>query len=198
RRAPRVMAADGLARRRLRADVPRRPRDGLCPDRRRQGRQAADRAHGAKDRHPDDSSSGPSRRRRQARRLMSGVEAGRSSGAGGSRAQAWVRPLARKFLLARDPGSAAIQSVVLQLLTVAANLVTGVVTARLLGVEGRGVYAAATTWPTVLGSVAVAGAMDAVLVFIRRRPEQTLVIVAWASAAMLVCATLVATIAYVA
>lgn len=129
---------------------------------------------------------------------MSKAEAEGSLGASSSRAYAWIRPVARKFILARDPGSAAIQSVVLQFLTVLANLITGVVTARLLGAEGRGVYAAATSWPTVLGAIAVAGTMDAVLVAIRRRPQQALAIVAWASAAMMVCATVLTAITYVA
>jgi O-antigen/teichoic acid export membrane protein len=114
----------------------------------------------------------------------------------GSRARDRLRPLARKFLLARDPGSAAIQSVVLQLLTVCANLVTGVVTARLLGAEGRGVYAAATSWPTMLGAVAVAGIVDAILMQIRRKPQWTLATVTWAGAAAMASATVITVIAY--
>jgi O-antigen/teichoic acid export membrane protein len=111
-------------------------------------------------------------------------------------ALAWIRPTIGRILLAREPGFAAIQSVVLQLLTVGANLVTGVTTARLLGAEGRGVYAAATSWPSLLGLVAVAGVVEAVLMEIRRRPQWTAATVAWALAAAMVGATLLAGIAY--
>jgi O-antigen/teichoic acid export membrane protein len=128
---------------------------------------------------------------------MSRTEAEPPFDAAGSRALAWVWPLFRRLVLARDPGSAAIQSVLLQLVTVGANLITGVVTARLLGPEGRGLYAAAISWPTMLGGFAVAGIVDAVLVEIRRRPQWTLATVAWAGAAAMACATLITAIAYV-
>jgi O-antigen/teichoic acid export membrane protein len=108
------------------------------------------------------------------------------------------RPLFLRFLLARDPSFAAVQSVVLQLLTVGANLVTGVITARLLGAEGRGVYAAATSWATMLGAVAVAGSTDAILVQIRKKQVWTPAAVVSGSAIALLCTILVTSLAYVA
>ena len=103
----------------------------------------------------------------------------------------------RKLLLAREPGFAAVQSVVLQFLTLGANLTTGVATARLLGPQGRGVYAAATSWPSMLGLVAVAGLGQAVLVGLRRKPDLAPATVAWAAAVALVFSSLLAAAAYV-
>jgi O-antigen/teichoic acid export membrane protein len=76
----------------------------------------------------------------------------------------------------RGPGSgqrlghAALQSVAIQIAVVLLNLVTGIITARYLGAAGRGVYAAATLWPPVLGTAAIAGLADGALINIRRDP----------------------------
>jgi O-antigen/teichoic acid export membrane protein len=109
---------------------------------------------------------------------------------------AHIGALLRKVVIAREPGFAAIQSVVLQLLTVGANLTTGVAMARLLGPHGRGVYAAATSWPSMLGVVAVAGVGQAMLVGIRRKPERTPATAAWGSAVAVVCASVLAAAAW--
>jgi O-antigen/teichoic acid export membrane protein len=89
-----------------------------------------------------------------------------------------------------------LQSILLQLLTIAANLCTGVLTARMLGVSGRGLYAAATTWPSVLGMVAVAGIANGVLVQLRRRPETKAAVIVWGGLVALTLSTLLAAIAW--
>ena len=92
----------------------------------------------------------------------------------------------RRFLVSLISGErlayAGLQAIVLQVLAVFLNVLTGVITARVLGAEGRGVYAAATTWAILLGSVATAGLSQGVLIQIRREPE--------ASRAILLCALL--------
>jgi O-antigen/teichoic acid export membrane protein len=84
-------------------------------------------------------------------------------------------------------GFAALQSVLSQSLIVALNLLTGVLTARVLGPDGRGAYAAISLWPTVLGMAAVAGIADATLIQLRRnaRPPLTSALVGMAAAAVL-------------
>jgi O-antigen/teichoic acid export membrane protein len=93
-------------------------------------------------------------------------------------------------------GFAAVQSVLLQLLTTAANLLTGVITARALGASGRGLYAASTTWPAVLGMVAVAGSSTAVLVQLRRQPQTATASVALGGLVALALSTLLVAIAF--
>lgn len=83
------------------------------------------------------------------------------------------RRLFRKLTVPNDLPFAALQSVLLQGAAVLINLFTAVVTARALGAEGRGVYAAATTWGMLLGGAATIGVADAVLIRIRARPESS-------------------------
>lgn len=103
-----------------------------------------------------------------------------------------------RLLAANRVGSAAVQSVLLQLLTIAANLCTGVITARLLGANGRGLYAAAATWPSLLGMVATAGSGSAVLVYLRRRPDAAAAVAAWGAIVGVGLASLLAALAFVA
>lgn len=77
----------------------------------------------------------------------------------------------RKLISADRLSYAAIQSILLQAAGVVVNFITGVITARVLGAEGRGVYAAATAWATLLSSAAVIGLADAVLISVRKSPE---------------------------
>lgn len=60
-----------------------------------------------------------------------------------------------------------------QVLIVAMNVVTGIITARLLGPEGRGTYFAITLWPPLLAMLATAGLGSAVVVRMRRGARST-------------------------
>lgn len=64
-----------------------------------------------------------------------------------------------------------LRSAGVQGLIILMNVATGVITARLLGAEGRGVYAAVTLWPPLLGMLATAGLSSAVTVCARRAPD---------------------------
>lgn len=103
--------------------------------------------------------------------------------------------LLRRLLSADRVGYAAVQSVLLQGLTISANLFTGVITARMLGAAGRGVYAAAITWPSLLGMVATAGSASAVLVYVRRERDASAAITAWGATVGLGLSTLLAALA---
>ena len=63
-----------------------------------------------------------------------------------------------------------VRSVGTQVLIVMMNLATGIMTARLLGAEGRGVYVAITLWPPLLAMLATAGLNSAVVFRMRRNP----------------------------
>jgi antigen flippase len=63
-----------------------------------------------------------------------------------------------------------VRSVGTQVLIVLMNLVTGILTARLLGAEGRGIYVAITVWPPLLAMLATAGLNSAVVFRLRRNP----------------------------
>ena len=63
-----------------------------------------------------------------------------------------------------------VRSVGTQVLIVMMNLATGIITARLLGAEGRGVYVAITLWPPLLAMLATAGLNSAVVFRMRRNP----------------------------
>ena len=52
----------------------------------------------------------------------------------------------------------------------ALNVLTGILSARLLGAEGRGVFAAVSFWPQLLGAVAIGGLPIAIVYLGRRHP----------------------------
>lgn len=58
-----------------------------------------------------------------------------------------------------------------QALILIVNILTGVLTARLLGPEGRGIYVAVTLWPPLFSALAVAGLNSAVVYRLRRSPH---------------------------
>jgi O-antigen/teichoic acid export membrane protein len=109
----------------------------------------------------------------------------------------WLRSFLRKLIAGDRLGFAALQSILLQAAGVLVNFATGVITARVLGAEGRGVYAAATAWATLLSSAAVVGLADGVLIHIRNRPEQSRAIFLCGALAGLLLATLMTAVAYV-
>lgn len=101
-----------------------------------------------------------------------------------------------KLIAADRLGYAALQAVLLQAAAVLINFLTGVITARVLGAEGRGVYAAATAWAMLLGSASTVGLADAVLIRIRQRPEASRAIALCGLAAALAAATALSLLAF--
>jgi O-antigen/teichoic acid export membrane protein len=69
------------------------------------------------------------------------------------------------------PLVAMLRSAGTQAVIVLMNMLTGIITARLLGPEGRGVYAAVALWPSLLGMLATAGLGSAVIFRLRRFPD---------------------------
>lgn len=63
------------------------------------------------------------------------------------------------------------QSLGTQVLITGINVLTGVVTARMLGPEGRGAFAATTTWPQFFAMVAIAGLNSALVFRMRKSPQ---------------------------
>src|SRR5262249_41475816 len=53
------------------------------------------------------------------------------------------------------------------------GLMTGVLSARLLGAAGRGELGAIQTWPNVLATIAILGLPDALVYYCARRPEDS-------------------------
>jgi O-antigen/teichoic acid export membrane protein len=74
-------------------------------------------------------------------------------------------------LLSRDLVRAGIVTYVLSGVTLMANLVTGVVTARALGPDGRGISVALVTVTQLAGFLFAAGVAQSLSYFIARRPE---------------------------
>src|SRR5688500_12259405 len=81
-----------------------------------------------------------------------------------------LRRVASQLARGDRPLFAMFRSVGTQVLIVVMNVVTGIITARLLGAEGRGVYVALTLWPPLLAMLATAGLNSAVVFRLRRSP----------------------------
>ena len=71
----------------------------------------------------------------------------------------------------RDPATALVGSLGTQALILLLNILTGVITARMLGPEGRGMYVAIALWPTLLSTLATAGLGSALVFRLRKAPE---------------------------
>jgi O-antigen/teichoic acid export membrane protein len=94
-------------------------------------------------------------------------------------------------LLARGLVRAGIVTYVFSALTLVANLVTGIVSARALGPSGRGVFVALTTVTQLAGLLFAVGVANSLSYYIARRPEDgPRLLTTWA--AMLVPLTAVA------
>ncbi|WP_309091279.1 oligosaccharide flippase family protein [Phenylobacterium sp.] len=117
---------------------------------------------------------------------------------GGRSLASRLRRFLGKLTAADRLGYAALQSILLQAAGLLINFVTGVITARALGVEGRGVYAAATAWATLLSSAAVIGFADAVLIHVRKAPAQSRALFLCGAVAALLLATVMCLAAFVA
>lgn len=69
--------------------------------------------------------------------------------------------------------AAFLQTMATQAFIVPINVATGVLVARLLGPEGRGVLAAITLWPQLLASLAICGLPYALIYHLKRTPHET-------------------------
>jgi antigen flippase len=90
----------------------------------------------------------------------------------GTSTLARLQRLCVTVLKGKRPLAALFHSVGTQGLVLAANLASGIVTARLLGAEGRGEYAAVSVWPQFLAMVAMAGFSSAIVFRMRTFPER--------------------------
>ena len=83
-----------------------------------------------------------------------------------------LHSLKMRLLQADRPLFALFQSVGTQALITVINVLTGVMTARMLGADGRGIYTAVSTWPQLFATLAVAGLNSAVVYRLRKSPER--------------------------
>ena len=72
-----------------------------------------------------------------------------------------------RLTTAKGSGFVVLQTMLTQALVIGINLLTGVLTARMLGPEGRGVFAAATLWPQLLLATSFLGMPSAIVYFTR-------------------------------
>jgi antigen flippase len=78
----------------------------------------------------------------------------------------------RRLVPLRGGVAATVQTVVINILLLGLNFGTGVITARVLGPEGRGVLAAMQMWPQFLAYTLTLGLPSALLYNLRRHPER--------------------------
>jgi O-antigen/teichoic acid export membrane protein len=104
--------------------------------------------------------------------LSSRAHTTEGSATGVPRTMARVWNLLHGLLSGGRPLAALFQSVGTQAIVVMINIVTGVLTARMLGPDGRGVFAAVTTWPQLLATLAIAGLNSAIIFRMRKSPER--------------------------
>ena len=83
----------------------------------------------------------------------------------------WWTRLRRNIAAGATPFYAALLTISTQGVVLVLNFATSVVTARLLGPEGRGVFAAVTIWPTFLGGLALLGIPSAAIYYMGSQPE---------------------------
>jgi O-antigen/teichoic acid export membrane protein len=79
---------------------------------------------------------------------------------------------ARWILGGRSAAAATVQTFAAKLLNLAANLATGIITARVLGPTGRGEQAAMLMWPGFLAGVMILGLPVALLYNLKRYPDE--------------------------
>ena len=78
-----------------------------------------------------------------------------------------LRQLLRSIGRGQGTVPAFLQTVASQLLVLVVNILTGVITARALGADGRGIFAAITFWPYFLGNLFSLGLPNALVVHFR-------------------------------
>ena len=87
-------------------------------------------------------------------------------------ARAGISGLARRTFGARGGAFAMLQTLLAQGMTMGVNLATGILTARLLGPEGRGDFAAANMWLLLPSFLAVSGIMSGIVYAARLDPTR--------------------------
>jgi enterobacterial common antigen flippase len=95
-----------------------------------------------------------------------------------------VQKYKARLLKGDRPLFALFQSVGTQAIITMINVISGVMTARLLGADGRGIYTAVSTWPQLFATLSVAGLNSAIVFQMRKTPEKTAGI---AGAALTLC-----------
>ncbi|WP_204152435.1 oligosaccharide flippase family protein [Leptolyngbya sp. CCY15150] len=78
----------------------------------------------------------------------------------------------RSLLSGKSGITAAIQTFVVKVLVIAINMGTGIITARVLGSEGRGELAAVILWPQFLAYALTLGVPQSLLYNLKRYPEE--------------------------
>ena len=84
---------------------------------------------------------------------------------------------------------AVIQSLGAEMVVMGLNVLTGMVTARLLGPDGRGIFVAITLWQQLLAMLAIAGLQSTVIYHSRKAPADSSAIAGTSIAAAFVAAT---------
>ena len=82
-----------------------------------------------------------------------------------------MRTLLRSILTPRSGASAVVQTIVANVAVQAANITSGILTARALGPGGRGALAAVLMWPQFLAYAITLGVPVASVYWLKRRPE---------------------------
>jgi antigen flippase len=83
-----------------------------------------------------------------------------------------IRRLSGRVLRSDTTTFALLQTVLTQFVIIALNMMTGILTARLLGAAGRGIFAATTLWPQFLASLVFVGLPVAFVFCLRETPEK--------------------------
>jgi enterobacterial common antigen flippase len=79
----------------------------------------------------------------------------------------------KKIWDGKDNFSATIQTFLSKFLVMALNILTGVITARSLGPDGRGEQAAIAMWPQLLAYLAMLGTRSSLVYYWKREPERS-------------------------
>ena len=77
----------------------------------------------------------------------------------------------RKVAQGSSPAHAVLLTIFTQAFVVLLNVATGVITARLLGPDGRGIFAATTIWPQFLAGIGALGLPAAIVYYLKNHPE---------------------------
>jgi O-antigen/teichoic acid export membrane protein len=83
----------------------------------------------------------------------------------------WWTRLRRNIVAGATPFHAALLTICTQGFVLVVNFITSVITARLLGPQGRGIFAAVTIWPTFLGGFALLGIPSAAIYYMGSQSE---------------------------
>jgi len=83
-----------------------------------------------------------------------------------------TRRLSGRVLRAEGPAFALLQTILTQPLVALLNMASGIMTARILGAEGRGIFTALTVWPQFLAYTSFVGLPVAFVYYLKEAPDQ--------------------------